>query len=158
MRVSVRAASGSGPSPVIGFEQFDAAAISDPMLAFAEGWHEQEEDPKTGRLWRWTSDKSTLRVIHPPVQGELRLGLSGISPLEDYDRAPTVVVRAGDRELARFSPSADFDENIRIPADALQASKGVITIETDLTYVPAELNGGPDRRRLGLRLTRVEIQ
>jgi len=86
------------------------------------------------------------------------LKLAGASPLKDFDRAPNVVVRAGDRELGRFSPSAAFEKTIEIPADALAASSGKLTVETDLTFSPAERFGGADTRRLGLKLREVSIQ
>src|SRR5262249_24004836 len=50
------------PAPAVGLEQFDEAPAGTPMAAFVEGWHELEEDPATGRLWRWTSAKSALEL------------------------------------------------------------------------------------------------
>jgi hypothetical protein len=41
-------------APPVGLEQFDAAPVGTPMCAFGDGWYELEEDPATGRLWRWT--------------------------------------------------------------------------------------------------------
>ena len=88
----------------------------------------------------------------------LRLQLEGESPLREFDRAPTIVVKAGSRELDRFSPSTEYTRQIELPADALDAAGGRVTIETDLTFVPGERAGSPDRRRLGLRLFRVEVR
>jgi hypothetical protein len=154
----VRASSGEPgrPAPAVGLEQFDAATVDEVITAFGEGWYELEGTPETGRLWRWTSDRSVLIVRDGGT--DLRLTLAGESPLRYFDRPPTVVVRAGEREIARFSPAADFTQVIELPAAALRASTGRVSIETDLTYVPAERGGTPDRRRLGLRLFRVEVQ
>jgi hypothetical protein len=144
------------PAPPVGLEQFDAAAASVPMYAFADGWHELEEDPATGRLWRWTSAKSALELrAWPQVT---TLVIEGESPLRYFDRSPTIVVRAGDREISRFTPATDFLQAVSISGDALQASGGRLTIETDLTFSPAERHQSADQRRLGLKLTRIEIK
>jgi hypothetical protein len=126
------------------------------MYAFVDGWHELEEDPATGRLWRWTSGRSALEVkAWRPVT---TLVIEGESPLRYFDQSPTIIVRAGDREISRFSPGTDFIQAVSISADALQASGGRLTIETNLTFSPAERHQSADQRRLGLKLTRVEIQ
>jgi hypothetical protein len=68
---------------------------------------------------------------------------------------PTVRVTAGGLTLATFQPATDFDWRIVVPADALKASKGVVTIETDRTYLPGQAEGSADPRRLGLRVYEV---
>ena len=108
------------------------------MFAFVAGWHESEANPATGQSWRWTSDASTIEI-----RGRDRdrtLIVAGESPLRYFDRPPKVTVRAGDRVLGTFSPSADFSETIALPAEAVAASAGRVTIETDLTFSPE-----PDR-------------
>jgi hypothetical protein len=154
--VRVRSEDPNRPPPLIGLEQFDAAAAGDAIMAFADGWQEPEGDPKSGRLWRWTSDRSVLTIRHG--EGLLTLTLAGETPLKNFDHAPDVVVRAGDRDLARFSPSSDFLQQVSIPADALAASAGRVTIETNLTFVPAERGASPDRRRLGLKLYETRLR
>jgi hypothetical protein len=86
------------------------------------------------------------------------LVLAGESPLRYFDHPPTVVVRAGSREIARFSPAADFTQSIVVPADALDASSGQLSVDTDLTFAPAERGQSQDQRRLGLRLFSVEVR
>ena len=44
-----------------------------------------------------------------------------------------------------------------VPAAALDASGGVLTLETDKTFVPAERGEGPDFRRLGLRILAIRV-
>jgi hypothetical protein len=156
LTVRVASAIPGRPSPTVGLEQFDAAPLDDFIAAFVDGWHEQEEDPTRGRLWRWTSERSAILVRD--AGADLRLTLAGESPLRYFDRAPTVIVKAGDQELGRFSPSADFVQQVDVSASALRASAGRLTIETDLTYVPAERGGSPDRRRLGLRLYQIDVR
>jgi hypothetical protein len=143
------------PAPMVGLEQFDAASSRDVSAAFAEGWQEPEEDPRTGRSWRWSSDRSVWQVRSPAE--DLLLTVSGESPLKYFDRAPQVVVRAGDRELGRFTPTSDFTQQIDVPAAALAAASGRLTIETDLSFVPAERGPSPDRRRLGLKIYDMHI-
>lgn len=154
--VRVSSAVAGRPAPAVGLEQFDVARLDDFIVSFVDGWNELEENPTDGRLWRWTSDRSAILVRD--AHEDLRLTLAGESPLRYFDRAPVVIVKAGDRELGRFSPSADFVQEIDLPASALTASAGRVTIETDLTYVPAERGGSPDKRRLGLRLYQVEVK
>jgi hypothetical protein len=155
LRVRVASADPSRPAPFVGLEQFDAAPASGAIYAFDAGWHEPEEDPGTGRRWRWTSARSTIEIASGA--GDLSLELTGESPLRYFDRAPTVVVSAGDRELARFHPDADFTQRIDLPASALAASAGRVTIATDLTFSPSERGPSPDRRRLGLRIYGVRV-
>ena len=69
-----------------------------------------------------------------------------------------MVVSAGHRELARFQPAADFSRDIDVPADALAAASGHLTIATNLTFVPADRETSPDRRTLGLKLWQVEVR
>jgi hypothetical protein len=148
-------AAGGGMAPPVGLEQFDAAGEDGTLYALIDGWNEAEEDPSTGLQWRWTSGKSTIEVRGPAVDRTLEL--SGESPLKSYDTAPTVTIRAGNRELAKLSPAADFSESIAIPADALAPAGGLITIELDRTHSPSD-KGSPDKRRLGLRLFSIRLR
>ena len=142
-------------APAVGLEQFDLAPADDVIYAFGDGWFEPEEDPRTGRLWRWMSDRAV--IVAAGGNADLRLTVAGESPLRYFDRAPTVVVRAGGRELSRFSPSADFFQTIDVPAAALAAANGQITFETNLVYVPAERGESRDARRLGLRIFQAGV-
>ena len=155
LKVRVLAADPARPAPAVGLEQFDVAPAGEFIAAFGDGWFEPEEDPKTGRSWRWMSDRAVM--IAAGGNTDLRLTLAGESPLRYFDRAPTVVVRAGDRELSRFSPSADFFQTIDVPAAALAAANGRITFETNLVHVPAERGESRDARRLGLKIFQAEV-
>jgi len=142
--------------PPIMLDQFDEAPSSSVILAFEDGWYELETDPITGESWRWVSNRGAIEVRG--ATKDLTLTLSGPSPLKNFDHAPDVVVRAGERELARFHPAADFTQTIAVPLDALTAAGGLITIETNLSFVPAERGQSADQRRLGLKFYRVEIK
>lgn len=157
-RLTARAvpASPTNAPPGVLLEQFDAAPVASVMFAFQDGWHELENNPATGEIWRWVSNRGTIEVRG--AGKDLTLTLAGPSPLKNFDHAPDVVVRAGQKELARFLPDADFTQTIPVPLDALTASSGLITIETNLSFVPAERGQGADQRRLGVKFYRIEIR
>ena len=136
-------------------EQFDAQPEGIPMAGFDAGWQEPEFNPETGLAWRWMSEKADLWVR--PIARAVTLQLSGESPLKYFDAAPHVRVLAGGREIAAFDPSVDFEQSITIPADALAAANGRITIESSKFFVPAERGGGADRRHLALRIYRAHV-
>ena len=75
-----------------------------------------------------------------------------------FDTPPNVTIRAGNQVLATAQPSRDFEIIAKVPAAALAASDGMLTIETDESFVPYERTGSPDRRTLGLRLFELTIQ
>ena len=144
-------------APPVGLEQFDAAPAGVPMYAFADGWYELEEDPATGRLWRWTSARSTLELKDwRPVT---TLVIEGESPLRYFDRPPTIIVRAGDREISRFTPATDFLAGRLHP---WRRPPGLGRPGDDRDR-PDLLPGraAPERgsaESLGLQLTRVEVK
>src|ERR671913_86659 len=143
------AASAAAPAtPPIAIRQFNLQSAPTLMFGFAEGWHEEEYDAAARMRWRWTSDRSVLQIV-PPQAVELRV--QGESPLKYFDAPPTVRVRAGARELGVLRPSSDFDWRVMVPGDAIRASDGALTIETDRVYLPGEAEGTADARRLGLR-------
>lgn len=155
MRVRVAPAGAAAGEVMAGLEQFDAAPIDDGtvMWAYGAGWNEPEGNPGTGRLWRWTTDVSTLDIRAAP--GDLTIVLSGESPLRTYDAPVEVVVRAADHEVARFTAADDFSQTIHVPA--AHASSGRVTIHPSRTFVPGDRDGGPDRRRLGVRIYSVLV-
>jgi hypothetical protein len=148
--VSSAAADGSPRIIPVALEQFDLQSNGTPMLGAEHGWFEPEYDPRTARSWRWSSEKATLWVR--PIGRNLTLTLSGESPLRYYDAAPTVTAALGGREIARFRPSADFSEEIVLPADALERADGQVVITSDKFFVPAERAGVADQRHLALRI------
>jgi hypothetical protein len=142
------------PTPPVAVRQFDIQPGTGLLHAFDEGWHEAEYDNATGLRWRWTSDRSILRIV--PNQS-VRLRLRGESPLKYFDAPPTVRVRAGDQVLAEFRPAEDFEWRLTIPEAAMAASDGRVAIETDPVYLPGEAEGTGDVRRLGLRLFEIDV-
>lgn len=145
------------PRPVAAaVEQFDLQDAGGVVYGFDAGWHELEYNPATGRLWRWSSEAATVRV---QSGGEdVVLQFSGESPLQDFDRAPTVTVRAGSSVLGSYRPSSAFTYDLRVSAPVLERAGGVVTLETDRTFVPDERTHNGDRRRLGLRVYGLTVR
>ena len=86
------------------------------------------------------------------------LTLTGESPLKYFEKAPSVRVSAAGAPLAQFAPSSDFTQRITIPAKALSASGGIVTVDTELWFSPAERSGSPDKRHLGLRVYSARVE
>jgi hypothetical protein len=136
----------------VSLEQFDAQPAGVPMFAYDRGWHEPEFNLAQGRAWRWTSESSDLWVR--PIGRAVTLTLAGESPLRYFDAPPHVRVSAGGREIAAFDPAADFEQQIVIPAAALDASNGRVTVETSTFFVNTRAG---DQRHLALRIYRVSV-
>lgn len=147
---TARAESAGVATPEIAIEQFDVQPVSTVMFAFGDGWHEAEYNNRTGLAWRWTSDRAQLRIL--PSDAIVQIAMRGESPVKYVRAVPTVRFLAGTRELATFRPTRDFLWRISVPADALAASDGIVTIETDKVYLPGQAEGTADARRLGLRI------
>ena len=135
-------------------EQFDVQDDAATMWGYDEGWLEAEYSTALG-VWRWAGDRATLRIAGPPRA--VRIAMTIESPLRYFDAPARVRALAGERVLAAASISDTGEWAFDVPADALAASGGAITIETDKTFVPAERSGGSDRRRLGLRVFAIQV-
>lgn len=134
-------------------EQFDIQDFQSTIWGYGEGWQEAEYNTTLG-VWRWTSERATLRIAGPPRA--LRVTLVLESPLRYFDAPAQVRARAGERELAVATIGDAGEWAFDVPADALAAT-GAITIETDKTFVPADRDGSADRRRLGLRVFAIRV-
>lgn len=152
---AVAASAGAGPSPPVALEQFDLQSGGVAMVGFVEGWGEPEYDPGSARAWRWMSERGTLWVR--PVGRDVRLEIEGESPLRYFDRAPSVRVTVAGREVAAFSPPADFTQVVPLPGDLLDRAAGLVIVESDLWFSPAQ-QGGADPRHLALRTYRVSVR
>ena len=150
LTVSAKPATGSTAVIPVGLEQFDLQGPGAPMVGAEAGWYEPEYDPRTAKSWRWLSDKGTLWVR--PIGRDVTLRLAGESPLKYYDTPAVITVNIGDREIDRFTAGADFTREVRLAADALSAADGKVVIACDKSFVPAERDGSPDRRRLAVRI------
>jgi hypothetical protein len=132
----------------VAIEQFDAQPAGRVVFGFGDGWNELEYNPTTGELWRWTTDRSAIRVrseghaVALTLRGEIEEAASS-----------HVVVRAGNSVAAAFDVGRSFSRTVLIPSTSLPGPEDVISIETSAWYVPAEKRWrSRDRRRLGLKL------
>jgi len=154
-RLTVRSAAVTGNASIpTAIEQFDLQGSDSTMWGYDSGWQEAEYGPASG-VWRWTSDRATLRIVGPPIARRVILSIE--SPLKYFDTAPRVRVSAGDRELAASSVADAITWNIDVPADALASAGGLLTVSTDKTFVPSERGGSLDPRHLGLRVFSVQV-
>ena len=88
---------------------------------------------------------------------DLRLRLTGDSPLKYGDRIPTVTVRSSTQVLGQLSPDREFVWDVLLPAAALSSAQGEVIIESDVTFVPDDVEHNGDRRPLGLRIFEVSV-
>jgi hypothetical protein len=146
-------AEGGVPVPTA-IEQFDVQSAGSMMWGFGDGWHEAEYNPRLG-LWRWASEHASLRIFDASTPVIIRLQIE--SPLRYFDRAPVVRLTAGGRVLAQAQPDSDFTIEALVPIDVLNEAEGVVVLETDRVFVPAERGGPPDQRHLGLRVFGVDV-
>ena len=156
LRVNSTAADGSGRVVPVALEQFDLQPEGTVMFGFVDGWFEPEYNPTTAQAWRWISEQGRLWIR--PLGRDVLLTITGESPLKYFDKPPSVRVNAAGTALTQFSPSSDFTERITIPAKALAASGGIVTIDTDLWFSPAERGESPDKRHLALRIYAVRVE
>ena len=156
LRFGSTAADGSGRTVRVALEQFDLQPDGTVMFGFVDGWYEPEYNPRTSQAWRWMSEQGRLWIR--PIGRDVVLTLSGESPLKYFDKPPAVRVSAAGTELGRAALSSDFTERITVPAAALLASGGIVTVDTDLWFSPAERGESPDERHLALRVYRVTVE
>jgi hypothetical protein len=150
LRVSAQSTDGVIRQVNASVEQFDVQSADRLVYGFDTGWYQLEYDDAAKQFWRWTGPWARLRLHQTGRQ--LTLRLAGPSPLEYLTKAPTITVRAGDRVLGTLVPTEDFVMEVRVPADALAQASGLLTLETDLTFVPDDRLHNGDRRPLGLRI------
>jgi hypothetical protein len=136
-------------------EQFDAQPPGVPMFGYDAGWHEPEYNQAQGRAWRWMSEKANLWVR--PIGRSVTLRLSGESPRRYFSVTPHVRVTIAGHEITAFDPASDFDQSIVLPAGALTAARGLVTIESSEFFVPSSA-GSADQRRLALRIYGVTVE
>ena len=150
LHVSARVERGS-----VSLEQFDLQPPGVPMLAYETGWHEPEYNPASGVTWRWMSERSVLWVR--PIGRAVALHISGESTRKYFARTPHVRILAGEREIAAFDPSEDFDQTVTVPADALASAHGRLTFVSSGFFVPGGASGG-DQRHLAVRIFSIKAE
>ena len=129
--------------------------VASPQSVFRvehTGWNEIEYSDQMQRRWQWTTARAETFVNS--AGRDLTLRIAGESPLRYFDKPPHVTIRAGNQVLARAEPSSDFEIDVKVPASALAASDGMLTIETDESFVPYEQRAASIAGRLGCGCSR----
>ena len=153
--LTIQSAAVSGTAVIqTAVEQFDLQEAGTLMWGYADGWYEAESNPTLG-VWRWTSERSTIRITG--LSQDVRVTMVVESPTRNFNAPANVGIRAGDREIAKTAIAETQTWTFDVPGAALAASSGMLTIETDKTFVPAERDGGADNRRLGLRILAIRV-
>ncbi len=133
----------------LAIEQFDAQPEGRVMFGYAEGWNELEYNPATGRLWRWSTERGTIR-LKAPAGKDLALRLDG--EIEEAS-ASHVVIKAGDRVVSEHDIGTTFSIDSKVPAGLVSGEELTVTIETSAWYIPAERRWrSRDKRHLGLKI------
>jgi hypothetical protein len=135
-------------------EQFDLQPPDTLMWGFDQGWNEAEYNPSRG-AWRWTSDRSALRVVD--AGGAVRVTMRFEPPSRYFAGATELRATAGGDTVSRTEILDEDTWAFDVPIAAMTKSDGRITIVSSRTFVPAEQNGGADRRRLGLRVFDLRV-
>lgn len=153
LTVTARAA---GPVPPVAIEQFDLQPQDRVVFGLADGWFEPEYNPATAKSWRWMSERAVVRIHNAgrPVS----LHFHAEAPGRYFAEPPLVRVSAGDQVLAETRSGKDFSVAVTIPAAALAAANGLVTITSDRAFVAGEREGTADRRRLALRIYSVSVE
>jgi hypothetical protein len=168
LAVRARPSAGSGRAVPLAVEQFDLQDADETVYGYAAGWQEAEYDPSEQRMWRWMSERATVRV-HAGTARSMTLDITGESPRKYFDRPAEFRVRVGRTELARLVPEARlprllarvtggvFTLSLPLRADQLAAAGGEVTFEADQFFVPAAEAQNADRRHLSLRIFDLAI-
>ena len=144
------------PALPVALEQFDLQRAGVPMIGAEEGWHEPEYDPRTGRAWRWATERATLWVR--PIGRDVRLIVQGESPRRYFTTTSVITLSVAGRRIAQFSPASDFREHIVLPAAALADANGRVVMESDQWFSPGDRDGSPDRRHLAVRIYSFAVE
>jgi hypothetical protein len=157
-RVTIQAApaAAGGQAVRAAIEQFDLQDERQVVHGYDEGWHELEYNPITGRLWRWSSESAKVR-IHSAGR-DVRLRVTGELSSKDFSRPSLVTIRAGAVTLGTQEASAAFSIETTVPAGVLEQAGGVVTLDTNQTFVPDERAHNGDKRRLGLRVYGLTVR
>jgi hypothetical protein len=139
-------------NPQVAIEQFDIAPAEAVVFGFGEGWHEQEYNPRTGLLWRWSSERAVIRVR--TARQPLTLRMAG--EIEAASTS-TLVLRVNDRKIAEQLVGSTFALEAAVPADMMTSNETALVLETSESYVPAEQGRSGDRRRLGVRVFALDL-
>ena len=96
------------------------------------------------------SERATLWVR--PVGRDVKVRLTGESPLRYFSAAPTLLATVGGQVVGRLAPSDDFMWELTIPTSLL-AGRNELVIQSDSSFVP----GNGDSRNLAVRIYSIDV-
>ena len=154
--LAVRAEGVSGGAvPRVGLEQFNLQASDIVQFGFSDGWFEPEYNPTTARSWRWMGESAVLQIHN--ADRDVTIEVRGESPLRYFEVAPLLRIAAGSQVVSEIRPTTDFTVQVTVPAAALTASQGRVTLTSDKFFIPGERDRSADRRHLALRIYSVSV-
>jgi hypothetical protein len=125
--------------------------------AYLHNFHDIETTD--GLSYRWSSDRSSvfLSGIGGYAPALLRLRLNGSRP--DGLPLPTVSLGANRRELTAFTATDQFETYEFIIDRETMGTSGNLEVEVDSEFfVPAQVVGGDDLRKLGVMIDSVSVR
>lgn len=128
-------------------------------MVYGKGWYGSEVNPDIAdpewQRWRWTSKEAGCLTPNPQKEALLIIGGS-VDKSKYTDQK--VIIKINGHTLDTFVPtSAKFLREYRIKKDILgKGSKTRISIKTDRTFIPSEMNQKiNDNRELGIQIYRL---
>ena len=138
-------APGGAATGIVAIDQFDLQAPETPMTRVRRGM--AGAGVRSGaRGSRGGGRAAGPNCGRAPTDRDVELQIVGESPRRYFDRPSRVRASAGGAQLLSAEAGSDFAWSVRVPASALRASGGAITIETDQVFRPADRGQGADRR------------
>jgi hypothetical protein len=136
--------------------KIQAASLNAPELVYDEGWNQPETDPKVKdaqeRTWRWTKKKAVC-IVENPRKESLLIIRGGVDKAIIADQ--NVIFKLNDKVLEKFVPeTAKFSKRFVITPEQMgNDDEFKLTIETDKTFIPSDLNKDiNDDRELGVQI------
>ena len=123
------------------------------FLLYEEGWHQEEFDPDSSLRWRWTSDQASLSFRNPGSDAVLYLQVDGRPDL--VESRQRITVASGGVILHEVILETEEVQFLELDLPAAQLGDGdtvKLDLSVDPTFVPKEVGGGADARRLGVRV------
>jgi hypothetical protein len=150
---------GKEPKKFILFQKVlnvESASLNAPELVYDEGWNQPEHDPTIKnpdeRSWRWTK-KRAVCIVQNPHKESLLIIRGGADKAKFQDQR--VIFKINDQVLEDFIPkSAKFAREYVIAPETMGTDDEFrLTIETDKTFIPSELDqNAKDDRELGIQI------
>jgi hypothetical protein len=137
----------SGP----GFTAVRKGGAQALSVLLESGWHDLEQEPRSGLRWRWTSGSATIRIANDTGRA-----LSAELVLRDVRSISTreLELVAGGRTIATVAIDAE-GRDLTVPGLQIPAGDILLSIQTP---EPADSAGSADTRPLGFRIHGISLR